>query len=85
MNKYLQYHLKWVNEEYSFSDIPLSQSITNDHRSQFLKYLSKKHEDWQVNQVDHALKTLDFTSIFSHRSYEASGISEELVNNWKAV
>ncbi len=64
-DKYLPYYLKWVAEGYRFLDTPLSQSITNDQKSQFLKYLSKNHEDWQVNQADNALS---FIVIFFHRN-----------------
>jgi len=45
-NKYLPYYLKWVSESYRFLDCSLTQSISNDQKSQFLKYLSKNHEDW---------------------------------------
>jgi hypothetical protein len=63
-DKYLSFYVKWVTEGFRFLDIPLSQPITNEQKSQFLKYISKNHEDWQVKQADHALR---FTAIFSQR------------------
>jgi hypothetical protein len=59
-DKYLPFYLRWVTEGYRFLDIPLSQSITNEQKSQFLKYLSKNHEDWQVNQADNAIRLYSY-------------------------
>ena len=83
-DKYLPFYLKWITECFRFLDIPLSQSITNEQKSQFLKYLSKNHEDWQVNQADNALR---FYSYFlSSQSPDKSGsIPEILVDDWKVV
>ena len=50
-DKYLPFYLKWITEGFRFLDIPLSQAITNEQKSQFLKHLSKSHEDQQVNQA----------------------------------
>ena len=82
-DKYLPYYLKWVMEGYRFLDIPLSQFITNEQKSQFLKYLSKNHEDWQVNQADNALRLYSY--FLSREDSDKGGISAELINDWKAV
>ncbi len=83
-DKYLPYYLKWVAEGYRFLDTPLSQSITNDQKSQFLKYLSKSHEDWQVNQADNALRLYGYFLSSQHPD-KAGCIPENLINDWKAV
>ena len=83
-DKYIPFYLKWITEGFSFLDIPLSQTITNEQKSQFLKHLSKSHEDWQVNQADHALRLYSYFLSKEH-SNEAGGISKALINNWKAV
>ncbi len=83
-DKYLPYYLKWVTEGLRFLDIPLSQTITNDQKSQFLKYLSKNHEDWQVNQADNALRLYSYF-LSSQHSDKPGGIPETLINDWKAV
>jgi len=83
-DKYIPFYLKWITEGFRFLDIPLSQSITNEQKSQFLKHLSKSHEDWQVNQADHALRLYSYFLSKEH-SNEAGGISKALINNWKAV
>ena len=83
-DKYIPFYLKWITEGFSFLDIPLSQTITNEQKSQFLKHLSKSHEDWQVNQADHAIRLYGYFLSREH-SNEAGGISKALINNWKAV
>lgn len=83
-DKYLPYYLKWVTEGLRFLDIPLSQTITNDQKSQFLKYLSKNHEDWQVNQADNALRLYSYFLSSQHPD-KAGSIPEALMNDWKAV
>src|SRR3990170_3727840 len=82
--KYLPFYLKWVTEGYRYLDVSLSQSITNEQKSQFLKHLSKSHEDWQVNQADNARRLYSYFLLKRH-SNKADGISEALISNWKAV
>jgi integron integrase len=83
-DKYIPFYLKWVTEGYRFLDIPLAQSITNEQKSQFLKQLSKNHEDWQVNQADNALRLYGYFLSSQHPD-KADGIPETLINDWKAV
>lgn len=82
--KYIPFYLKWVTEGYRFLDVPLSQTITNDQKSQFLKYLSRNHEDWQVNQADHALRLYNYFLSREHPD-KAGGIPETSINDWKVV
>lgn len=83
-DKYIPFYLKWVTEGYRFLDIPLSQLITNEQKSQFLKYLSKNHEDWQVNQTDNALRLYGYFLSSQHPD-KAGDIPETLINDWKTV
>lgn len=62
----------------------MTQAITNGQKSQFLKHFSKNHEDWQVNQADNALRLYSYFLSLEY-SAQASSISEELINKWKAV
>ena len=82
--KYLPFYVKWLTEGFRFLDIPLSQPITNEQKSQFLKHLSKSHEDWQVNQADHALRLYSYFLSKGH-SHKADSTSEALISNWKAI
>ena len=83
-DKYIPFYLKWVTEGYRFLDLPLSQPITNEQKGQFLKQLSKKHEDWQINQADNSLRFYSFFLSSQHPDKEG-GIPENLINDWKAV
>ena len=83
-DKYIPFYLKWVAEGYRFLDIPLAQFITNEQKSQFLKHLSKNHEDWQVNQADNALRLYGYFLSLENPN-KAEGIPETLINAWKAV
>jgi hypothetical protein len=38
----------------------LEKRITQDEKREFLKHLSKGHEDWQVKQADYALRLYGF-------------------------
>ncbi len=76
-DKYIPYYLKWVTEGFRFLDIPLTQSITNDQKSQFLKYLSKTHEDWQVKQADAALRLYDYYLSELQRSAEEGSLENK--------
>ncbi len=83
-SKYLPFYLRWVTDCYLFLDIPLSQFITNEQKSQFLKQLGKSHEDWQVNQADHALRLYGY--FLSRTSPDENGRpSATMINDWKAI
>jgi len=58
--KYVPYYLKWVADCYAFFDLPNSQPVSNDHRKQFLKHISKSYEEWQVKQADAALRLYNY-------------------------
>lgn len=83
-DKYIPFYLKWVVEGYRFLDITLSQLITNELKAQFLKHLSKNHEDWQVNQADNALRLYGYF-LSSRHTDKTDSLPETLLNDWKAV
>jgi len=62
------YYVKWVSDCYRFVDIPETQPLTSEQTAEYLGSLSKKHEDWQVQQADRALKLYDY---FLSRDKEA--------------
>jgi len=65
--KNLHYYLKWVSDCYHYFNIPESQLLSNDQNSNFLNFLSKKHEDWQVQQADRALKLYGYFLFLRNR------------------
>ena len=48
--KYLPLYLKWITEGFRYLDIPLSQPITNEQKSQFLKK-DIYRTDWVGEQI----------------------------------
>ena len=58
--KYIPYYIKWVSDCYSYLNESIQKDVTVDKRHAFLKYLSKNHEDWQVNQAEYALRLYQF-------------------------
>jgi len=68
---YIPYYLKWVSDCYAFLDCPIGQAIGADQKQQFLKHISKRHEEWQVKQADYALRLYGY---FLSRTREESSI-----------
>ncbi|MEM2111508.1 MAG: integron integrase [Candidatus Bathyarchaeia archaeon] len=58
--KYIPYYIKWVSECYTFLNEKIGKILTTDKKQEFLKYLGKNHEDWQVKQADYALRLYQF-------------------------
>jgi integron integrase len=59
-DKYFPYYIKWVSDCYSYLDESVESRLPADRIQTFLSHLSKKHEDWQVNQADYALRLYQF-------------------------
>lgn len=57
---YIPYYLKWVGSSLAFLNISDSTFINSDQKKLFLVHLSKKCEDWQVNQADDALRLYNY-------------------------
>jgi integron integrase len=58
--QYVPFYLKWVSECYSFLNVIPATRINGDQRKQFLSHMSKRHEHWEVNQADTALRLYDY-------------------------
>lgn len=81
--KNLHYYVKWVSDCYHYFNIPESQLLSNDQNSDFLNFLSKKHEDWQVQQADRALKLYGyFLSCTQASSNEAN---KSASSDWQII
>jgi len=81
--KYIPYYLKWVSDCYSFLNEPVEKIILYDRKLQFLKHLSKNHEDWQVKQADYALRLYNF--FISHTVKEIPEGSGNFEEEWKII
>jgi hypothetical protein len=43
--RYVPYFVRWAAECYAFLELPLENRLSSDQRQEFLRYLSKRHED----------------------------------------
>lgn len=75
--KYVPYYLKWVSDCYSFLDNSDSQVLSLEQKQQFLKYLSKTHEDWQVKQADNALRLYSYFLSAQERNASSGSLDKE--------
>jgi len=80
--KNIPYYVKWVSDCYRYFDKPETQLLTNDQNAKFLNHLAKKHEDWQVQQADRALKLYGYFLSRSRTSDEETTTSQ---SNWQGI
>lgn len=77
------FYLKWVSECYTFLNESPSSRINGDQRKQFLEYMSKRQEDWQVKQADTALRLYD---CFLSREIKANAERGPVADgDWRAL
>lgn len=82
-DKYVPFYLKWISDCYSFFNEPDSRILNLEQRNQFLKYLSKTHEDWQVKQADNALRL--YIYFLSSLQKNTPGNSPIIENEWNLL
>jgi len=81
--QYVPFYLKWVSECYNFLNIIPATRINGDQKKEFLTHLSKRHEDWQVNQADTALRLYDY---FLSQEIKASAKNESIAEgDWRVL
>ena len=81
--KYIPYYLKWISDCYTFLEIQPPKTIKSDQKQQFLKHLSKNHEEWRVKQADYALRLYEyFISQFNQENIKNSSLTAE---EWKKI
>ncbi len=81
--KKIPYCLKWVSDCYRYFNLPETQWLTNEQHLQFLNHLAKKHEDWQVQQADRAIRLYGF--FLSRTDAIKKGAEDVLSGDWKAI
>ncbi len=82
-SKYIPYYLKWISECYRFNDTQIEQKVTVHQKQQFLAYLAKMHEDWQVKQADYALRLYNYFLSRIHK--ETSTSSSDFDKEWSSL
>jgi hypothetical protein len=58
--KHIPFYIRWISACYGFLQLPFEQLTSSDKKQEFLRHLSKTHEEWQVKQADHALRLYNF-------------------------
>jgi hypothetical protein len=81
--KNIPYYVKWVLDCCRYFNVPETQLLTNDQRSQFLTHLAKNHEDWQVQQADRSLRLYGY--FLSRAQKNEEGATADLPKDWKKI
>lgn len=81
--KNIPYYLKWVADCYRFFNAPEGLLLTNEQTSRFLTHLAKKHEDWQVQQADRALKLYGY--FLSNATKGEDDPGTDMSEDWKRL
>ena len=77
------YYVKWVSDCYRYFDKPETQLLTNEQSAEFLSRLAKKHEDWQVQQADRALRLYGY--FLARKQGSEDGPSVDKQGDWKDI
>ena len=78
----IPYYLKWIGNCYAFFNDSDSTLLSSDQKKQFLTYLAKNHEDWQVNRADTALRLYNY---FLSKKLKTSIPTNRSLENWITV
>ncbi|MCP4371306.1 MAG: tyrosine-type recombinase/integrase, partial [Deltaproteobacteria bacterium] len=72
--KQVPYYLSWVSQFYNYCDKEPEEPITQKEIDSFLIRLSKKREDWQIQQAKEAINLFQFVKRKGERAAENKGI-----------
>lgn len=78
--KYRPYYLRWVSSFYSYLNVPESTQFTNDQKKEFLAHLSRRNEDWQVEQADQAIRLYGY---FLSRKHAGTVTKASKSDQWR--
>lgn len=77
------YYVKWVSDCYRYFDKAETQLLTNEQNTEFLSQLAKKHEDWQVQQADRALRLYGYFLTRKRTSEDEPSVNNQ--GDWKEI
>jgi len=77
--RYIPYYIRWIKKCYSYLNLSITEKIHNYQKDQFLKYLSTRHEDWQIRQADYAIKLYQY---YLSQKEKKSVLKEDVFKEW---
>ncbi len=81
--KRVPFYVAWVSEFFKFVDKKSTEEITPKEVERFLKYLTKKREEWRVTQAEKAIRIYQYYE--AHKNRPLSIHNEGSNDQWKAV
>jgi len=75
-SKNIPYYINWISKFFSFYQKPVTDKIDNKIKEKFLKFLSLKYQDWQINQADYAIK------LYNNFLYNSKNSNNNLPEAW---
>jgi len=81
--KAVDFYLNWVAQFYNYNQKKAGDPVSKQEIERFLHHLSKKREDWQVDQASKAIKLYQFYE----KRKEAGSARQSIDSNsqWRAV
>jgi integron integrase len=81
--KQVPYYVVWVTQFLNFFNKKPSDNFNSEEIDQFLKYLTKRKEEWQVNQATESIRIYQFYKTNKHSPETIK--KEDSDSQWKAV
>ncbi len=81
--KQIPFYVNWVSQFLNFFNKKPSDNFTSDEIARFLKYLTKRKEEWQVSQASESIRIYQFYQ--THKNNPATTKNNDSSTQWKAV
>ena len=81
--KQVPYYVVWVSQFLNFFNKKPTDNFTSEEIDQFLKYLTKRKEEWQVNQASESIRIYQFYKTRKNRPENIKNKDSD--SQWKAV
>jgi len=81
--KRVPYYVAWVSQFFNYFDKKPNDEISSEEIEKFLKYLTKRKEEWQVTQAGKAIRIYQFYETYKNRLL--TGHNAKSNEQWKAV
>ena len=81
--KQVPYYVVWVSQFLNFFNKKPTDNFTSEKIDQFLKHLTKRKEDWQVDQASDAIRIYQFYK--SHTNKPLTDHNKNSDDQWKVI